>query len=69
MKKIEIIVTYCIQEIKAGRATLAECLDRYPEKRQEIEPLLRMALNIREPEPFGLNDDTSGLPGHLYCSK
>ncbi len=57
MEKVEIIVTDCIREIKAGRATLAECLDRYPEKRYEIEPLLNIALNIQEPVPFTLDND------------
>lgn len=57
MEKTERIVTDCIQEIKSGKAALAECLDRYPEKRHEIEPLIKMALNIREPMPFILDND------------
>jgi hypothetical protein len=55
VEKIEIILTDCIQEIKAGKATLAECLDRYPEIRQELEPLIKLALEIREPGPLQLD--------------
>ena len=49
MDKLEITLTNCIKEIKAGKATLAECLDRYPSMRRELEPLLKIALNIQEP--------------------
>ncbi len=49
MDKIEIILTNCIKEIKSGKASLTECLNRYPSYRHELEPLLRMALNIQEP--------------------
>ena len=55
MEKIEVILTDCIEEIKSGRATLAQCLQRYPSRRQDLEPLLKMALNIQEPPPFQLD--------------
>ncbi|MFC1994913.1 DUF5667 domain-containing protein [Chloroflexota bacterium] len=55
MEKTETILTNCIREIKSGKATLAECLDRYPSMRQELEPLLKMALNIRELPAFNLD--------------
>ncbi len=42
------ILTNCIREIKTGRATLAECLNRYPSLRRELEPLLTIATNIQE---------------------
>ncbi len=48
MEKIEVVLTNCINEIRSGQATLAECLSRYPSHR-ELEPLLKMALNIQEP--------------------
>jgi len=51
LEKIEIILTECIKDIKSGRATLAECLNRYPSRRSELEPLLNLALNIQGP-PF-----------------
>jgi hypothetical protein len=48
LEKIETILTECIKDIKSGRATLAECLNRYPSRRGELEPLLKVALNIQE---------------------
>ena len=57
MEKIETILTNCITEIRSGRATLAECLDRYPSSRSELESLLKIVLNIQEPP--GLNLDSS----------
>lgn len=56
VEKIEIILTECIKEIKSGKATPADCLSRYASRRQELEPLLRIALNIREPAAFNLDD-------------
>ena len=51
MKKIEDILALCIGDIKAGRSTLVDCLDRYAYMRQELEPLLRIALSIQKPPP------------------
>lgn len=49
MKKFEDILVQCIENIKAGRASIEDCLDRYPSMRGQLEPLLRIALEIREP--------------------
>ncbi len=43
---IEEIVDRCIEEIRRGRATVEECLLRYPEHRRHLEPLLRAAAAI-----------------------
>lgn len=40
---IDQIVDRCIEEIRGGRATVEECLLRYPEHRHELEPLLHAA--------------------------
>lgn len=45
---VEEILIHCIDDIKAGRATLAGCLERYPDARAELEPLLKVALSIKE---------------------
>ena len=34
---------------------MAECLNRYPSKRQELEPLLKIALHIQEPPALNLD--------------
>jgi len=52
LKKIEDILALCIEDIKAGRSTPKSCLDQYSSIRQELEPLLRIALSIQEPPPI-----------------
>jgi hypothetical protein len=49
LDKIETVLTNCIKEIKSGNSTLADCLNRYPSIRRELEPLLKLALDIKEP--------------------
>jgi hypothetical protein len=49
LKKFEDILVECIDDIKAGRSNIEDCLDRYPSVREQLEPLLRIALEIREP--------------------
>ena len=53
MDNIEEILIQCIDDIKAGKIELAECLNQHPDLRQELEPLLRMAININEPLTTG----------------
>jgi hypothetical protein len=48
LKRFEDILAQCIEDIKAGRASIEGCLDRYPSLREQLEPLLRIALGIRE---------------------
>ena len=54
MKRIEDILSSCIEDIRAGKATVEECLVRYPERRQELEPLLKMASSIKSPPAYRL---------------
>ncbi|MGB5925260.1 MAG: DUF5667 domain-containing protein [Dehalococcoidia bacterium] len=49
MRKFEDILAQCIEDITAGRASIEDCLNRYPSMREQLEPLLRIALEIREP--------------------
>jgi len=51
LKKIEDILASCIEDIRLGRSTLEGCLDRYPSVREQLEPLLRIAIRIQEPPP------------------
>ncbi len=48
-KKFEEILTQCIDDIKAGRCDIEECLKRYPSLRNRLEPLLTLALEIQPP--------------------
>ena len=47
--KIEDILAQCIEDVKAGRSSVADCLSKYPSISKQLEPLLRIALEIREP--------------------
>ena len=46
MKKEDILAN-CIDEILAGKCTLADCLARYPHISDELRPLLQVALSIQ----------------------
>ena len=48
MKKFEDILFQCIEDIEAGRSTIEDCLNRYSSAREQLEPLLRIVLQIRE---------------------
>ncbi|MGQ9546283.1 MAG: DUF5667 domain-containing protein [Dehalococcoidia bacterium] len=56
MKKFEDILAQCIEDIKGGKASIEECLDRHPALRGQLEPLLRTALAIREPREVKASD-------------
>ncbi len=46
--RFEDVLARCIDDIKAGRAGLEECLQRYPSMREQLEPLLIIACDIPE---------------------
>ena len=48
MKKFEDTFVKHIEEIEAGKSSVEDCLDRYPSIRNQLEPLLRTALEIRK---------------------
>jgi hypothetical protein len=48
VKKVEEKLIQCIDDIKACRASLEDCLDRYHDMRHKLEPLLRVAMSIKE---------------------
>jgi len=37
-----------VKDIEAGKSSVEDCLDRYPSIRDQLEPLLRTALEIRK---------------------
>jgi hypothetical protein len=45
------ILAACIEEIESGRSTVEQCLERYESVHAELEPLLKMALNIQPAIP------------------
>ena len=56
MKKVAETLTQCMDDIKAGKSSLEDCLNRYPDMRQELEPLLRVALSIKGPADIHPSD-------------
>jgi hypothetical protein len=37
-----------VKDIERGKSSVEDCLDRYPSVREQLEPLLRTALEIRK---------------------
>ena len=56
MEKVELILTRCIEDIKSGKTTMADCLERYPSLRRELQPLLELALNIHKSPDIKLDN-------------
>ena len=48
MKKSKDIFVKHVKDIETGKSTVEDCLDRYPSIRNQLEPLLRTALEIRK---------------------
>ena len=47
-KKSEDTFVKHIEEIEAGKSSIEDCLDRYPSVREQLEPLLKINLEIRK---------------------
>lgn len=43
---IDLILDECLEAIRTGRATVAACLAKYPDFRDELEPLLALAVEL-----------------------
>jgi len=48
VKKSEDIFVKHIEDIEAGKSSIEDCLDKYPSIREQLEPLLRINLEIRK---------------------
>lgn len=46
MKDLEQILAQCLDDIQSGRASIEDCLERYPAWREELGPLLSLALRL-----------------------
>ena len=47
-RKSKDIFVHHIEDIEAGKSSVEDCLDRYPAIREQLEPLLRINLEIRK---------------------
>jgi len=48
LKKSKDIFVKHVKDIERGKSSVEDCLDRYPSIRDQLEPLLRAALEIRK---------------------
>src|SRR5512135_1530590 len=48
MEELELALDNCLQQLAAGKASLAQCLSRYPQFAAELRPLLETALRFRQ---------------------
>jgi len=55
LEKFETILTESIREITTGQSSLQDCLERHPSQRAALEPLLKLAGDIRPPQPITLD--------------
>ena len=55
MERIEQILTNCIKDIRSGKSTIDECLNRHASIRKNLEPLLKVALSIQTPNVIDLS--------------
>ena len=46
--KLDSILMDCIQDIEEKGRTIEECLRRYPQLRQDLEPMLEAALRLKK---------------------
>jgi hypothetical protein len=48
LRKSQDIFLKHIEDIEAGKSSIEDCLDLYPAIREQLEPLLRINLEIRK---------------------
>ena len=65
MNRKEEVLARCIDEVLSGRSTVEDCLLRYPELRNELRPLLEIALSIQPPKVAPSPEFRSRLRRHL----
>jgi len=47
LKKREDMLVQCIEDVKGGSSSIEDCLNRYPSVREQLEPLLKIAVEIQ----------------------
>lgn len=48
MEELNLALDNCLQQLAAGKASLAQCLARYPQYAAELRPLLETAMRFRQ---------------------
>ncbi len=65
MNRKEEVLSRCIDEVLSGRSTVEDYLLQYPELRNELRPLLEVALSIQPPKVVPSPEFRSRLRRHL----
>lgn len=47
MKKREDMLVRYVEDVKGGSSSIEDCLNRYPSVREQLEPLLKIAVEIQ----------------------
>jgi len=45
-KRQDMLVQY-VEDVKGGSSSIEDCLNRYPSVREQLEPLLKIAVEIK----------------------
>ena len=48
LKGREDVLARSIEDVKEGTSSIEDCLTRYPSVREQLEPLLKIAVNIEK---------------------
>ena len=48
MKKREDMLVQYVEDVKGGSSSIEDCLNRYPSVREQLEPLLKIAVEIQK---------------------
>lgn len=54
---IELILDRCLEDIRGRRATIAQCLARYPKYADQLAPLLNLALAVQGLEELRASEE------------
>lgn len=65
---LEEIVERCVEDVHAGRATPAECLERWPEHRADLEPILQALTAVRVARSVGARAPDPARRGALVAA-
>ncbi len=47
MKKRQDMLVQYVEDVKGGSSSIEDCLNRYPSVREQLEPLLKIAVEIK----------------------
>ena len=67
-KKFDDILDECLERLLVGGETIEQCLQRYPEQAQELEPLLQTALEAKKASAIQPRDEFKARARYQFGS-